>query len=281
MTKYPSKVNIYYQTLSFSDTHEKREKKNRQTALGLFAERFYGDFLFVAHLYFVQRLLCSILLTLAFGESAACAEEFVAHIDLACKELPAGVVPLLDEAELHGNMAFLRNLYQAALIVGVCADNLLNIHYFAEDATQQETLAHSVASVDVYCAHECLEGVAVYVAIMLTTGIVRHYKLVEAKLQGNSIQRLAAHKAAARLCEEALALFIVARIENIRDYRVDDGVAQKFESLVAHEVFLTRTLAVRAVRQRCLIEREVFRQKAEHLIQYTISLLILASEKET
>ncbi len=58
------------------------------------------------------------------------------------------------------------------------------------------------------------------------------YQLGDAHLGGEPVERVALHNLAARAGEETLALALEMAVDDVAHDSVEDGVAEKFETLV-------------------------------------------------
>ena len=129
-----------------------------------------------------------------------------------------------------------------------------------------EVHAGLVAAVEIYGSHESLECVSFHIAVMRGSVSARLDEPADAYLVCKAVERFALHDFAPGVGEETLALALEVPEDDVAHDGIEDGVAEKFKTLVVDGLALGVAPRQALVHQGLLVETDVVGIEPHHLI---------------
>ena len=176
--------------------------------------------------------------------------------------------------EVDADAVFLSPFDEFTLVVDVGVGRLVDVDQLVHDSLLDEAHAVAVAAVEVDGTDEGFEGIAVDVVVVGLGLEVGDDELVEARVLGQLVERLALDDVAARVGEEAFGLLGEVLEDDVTHDGAEYGVAEEFQPLVVDALALLLH-SHRLVQHGYLVGADVTRIESQYLAERTVKLPVL------
>lgn len=178
-----------------------------------------------------------------------------------------------------GDFMLLAPLQEFALEVHLLVCHLVYVNETTQYLLLHEALAMAVTSVEIDGTDECFESIAGKIAVVCLIVFVAADELVETNLRCKFAECLPLDYLASGICQEAFSLAGEVMIDYLAYDSSQNGIAEKLQSLVVETVSFFAMGEHRLVHQCFLIEADVMRIEAQHIMKSAIKFLILTERQ--